>query len=265
MDVKAGWSDDLTRLHESEAGKGISIDVYSRDCGIAALKDRIAPDASILELGSSSGFMLNEMRKAFPHSTITGSDFLPDVVARLRSSSSEKITTIDITSNNLPDKSYDAVVALNVFEHINEHEKAAREVLRILKPGGIFYMEVPGGPGLYDSYDASLMHFRRYTRKSARNLLQESGFKIIEQSAIGFLAYPGFWATKKMNRMRFGIALNEELVRRSIHESAESHLLSASIKIEKKLRKFFRFPIGIRHTAVCTHGSILESSGNLSL
>lgn len=249
--MASGWSDDLTRLHENEAGSGISIDVYSRDCAIAALQRRIAPDASILELGSSSGFMLKRMRQAFPRSSITGSDFLPDIVARLRDATQEKVAEINITANRLPSKNYDAVVALNVFEHIEDDEKAAREVFRILKPGGIFYMEVPGGPELYDSCDASLMHFRRYTRRSVQNLLQGAGLKIIEQSAIGFLAYPGFWVTKKINRMRFGTGPNEQLVRRSIHEAAESPLLAASIRIENKLRKRFCFPFGIRQTAVC--------------
>jgi hypothetical protein len=93
-------------------------------------------------------------------------------------------------------------------------------------------MEVPGGPELYDSYDASLMHFRRYTRQSVRSLLQGAGLKIAEQSAIGFLAYPGFWVTKKLNRIRFGTGPNAELVPRSIHEAAESPLLAASIRIE---------------------------------
>lgn len=250
MDLKSGWSDDLTKLHESEAGKGISIDVYSRDCAVAALKDRIAPNASILELGSSSGFMLKDIREAFPHSTVTGSDFLPEIVSRLRTVSPENIAIVDITSNDLPERCYDAVVALNVFEHIHDHDKAAREVFRILKPGGVFYMEVPGGPGLYDGYDASLMHFRRYTRRSVRDLLQGAGFSMVEQSAIGFLVYPGFWATKKLNRMRFGTGPNDELVRRSIHEAAESTFLAATIVIERKLRKVFRFPAGVRQTAI---------------
>jgi hypothetical protein len=64
--VTRGWTDDLTRLHENEAGSGISIDVYSRDCGIASLQGRIAPDASVLELGSSSGFMLKHDAASVP-------------------------------------------------------------------------------------------------------------------------------------------------------------------------------------------------------
>lgn len=249
MSSSAGWSDDLTKLHESAAGSGISIDVYSRYCGVKALEGRIQPDGSILELGSSSGYMLKDIRKSFPRSSITGSDFLADVVERLRSTSSERIAAIDITSNDLQDRSYDAVVALNVFEHIEDHEKAAREVFRVLKSGGIFYMEVPGGPNLYDAYDASLMHFRRYTRSSVRNLLLGAGFRLVEQSAIGFLAYPGFWATKKLNRLRFGTSPNEDLVRKSIHDAAESRLLSLSIKLERKLGRFLSFPVGIRQTA----------------
>jgi 2-polyprenyl-3-methyl-5-hydroxy-6-metoxy-1,4-benzoquinol methylase len=86
------------------------------------------------------------MRQAFPSSSITGSDFLPDVVARLRSASQETVAEIDITANSLPSKFYDAVVALNVFEHIEDHEKAAREVFRILSRAVSFIWKSPAAP-----------------------------------------------------------------------------------------------------------------------
>lgn len=46
----------------------------------------------------------------------------------------------------LPDGIADAVVSLHVFEHLRHPEFAAREVARILKPGGIFLAGSPTAP-----------------------------------------------------------------------------------------------------------------------
>lgn len=50
---------------------------------------------------------------------------------------------IDITNINLPDESFDMVVAIHVLEHITEDHRALSEVRRILKPNGVFLVMVP--------------------------------------------------------------------------------------------------------------------------
>lgn len=42
-----------------------------------------------------------------------------------------------------PDGSYDAVMAIETLEHVVDHERAAREAFRVLRPGGAFYITVP--------------------------------------------------------------------------------------------------------------------------
>lgn len=46
----------------------------------------------------------------------------------------------------LPEHTADAVVCLHVFEHLKDVEGPAREVARILKPGGVFLAGTPVGP-----------------------------------------------------------------------------------------------------------------------
>lgn len=41
------------------------------------------------------------------------------------------------------DGSYDAVIAIETLEHVVDHERAAAEAFRLLRPGGAFYITVP--------------------------------------------------------------------------------------------------------------------------
>lgn len=50
---------------------------------------------------------------------------------------------LDITQLDLPDASFDAVLAIHVLEHIREEARAFREIHRVLKPGGWALLAVP--------------------------------------------------------------------------------------------------------------------------
>jgi SAM-dependent methyltransferase len=49
----------------------------------------------------------------------------------------------DLTATGLADQSFDAVICSHVLEHIQNDRAAMREMLRLLKPGGIAYIQVP--------------------------------------------------------------------------------------------------------------------------
>lgn len=49
----------------------------------------------------------------------------------------------DAESLPFPDNTYDAVVAIEVFEHVRSPWKATSEMLRVLKPGGIGIVSMP--------------------------------------------------------------------------------------------------------------------------
>lgn len=96
-----GWSDALTSLHEDEAGSNLSIDIHSRHCVVATVR-RYAPNpSSILELGSSSGYLLSELSTNFPDADIVGSDVVPSIVEKLKNTQTQKIELIDINTGSI--------------------------------------------------------------------------------------------------------------------------------------------------------------------
>jgi SAM-dependent methyltransferase len=47
------------------------------------------------------------------------------------------------THTGLPEESFDTILALDVLEHLRYPHRAAAEISRILKPGGLLYVTVP--------------------------------------------------------------------------------------------------------------------------
>src|SRR5262249_2208368 len=152
----------------------------------------------------------------------------------------------------LPDASVDAVVMLNVLEHIRDDRTAAAQAARIIKPGGVLVVEVPAGPHLYDAYDEYLQHERRYTAATLAALLQSSGLTLLERSPLGFSVYPAFAMVKRRNQRQ--ATENPEAKRRvvesNIRETRSSALLRLLFAGEAWLGRFCSFPAGIRCVAV---------------
>ena len=53
---------------------------------------------------------------------------------------------LDIQATELPDDSYDIIIANHVLEHVDDFRLALKEVYRILKPGGTFICSFPMDP-----------------------------------------------------------------------------------------------------------------------
>jgi SAM-dependent methyltransferase len=248
----SGWSDGLTSMHEDVAGAAHPIDVASRAHAVAQLQRSVPrPDAAVLEVGCSSGYLLREMRAALPEAFLIGADYVRGPLEALASSMpTVPILQFDLQRCPLPDGSVDAVVLLNVLEHIEDDAAAVAHLFRILKPGGAAVVEIPAGPHLYDVYDKELMHFRRYRRKGAVSLFEQAGFRVEKASHLGFFVYPGFWAVKKKNRWFPSKDSDAAVVAKDI-KAGDNRLLSALMKLELKLGAKMSYPVGIRCVLTC--------------
>jgi SAM-dependent methyltransferase len=200
---ESGWSDALTAIHEQDAGDDHFIDRASRSHAIEELARHLnSAIPVILEVGCSTGFMLRAIRDAFPKALTLGSDYVAGPLEALGAAlPGVPLFQFDLRACPLPATSLDALVALNVLEHIDRDEDALREIVRLLKPGGVAVIEVPAGPGLYDGYDRQLLHRRRYSLTELAGKAERAGLTVASRSHLGFFLYPAFWAVKKKNRL----------------------------------------------------------------
>ena len=75
------------------------------------------------------------------------------------------------------DETFDAVVAQAVLEHVVDPERAAAEIWRVLKPGGVVYAETP----FLQQVHAGPFDFTRYTHLGHRRLFRR--FREIDSGA----------------------------------------------------------------------------------
>ena len=74
---------------------------------------------------------------------------------------------------------FDTVFALNVVEHIEDDRQAVANCYKLLAPGGHLVLLMPAYPALYNGFDKGLGHYRRYTRRTMRELLA-TRFEVIK-------------------------------------------------------------------------------------
>ena len=96
----------------------------------------------------------------------------------------------------------DVVVALDVIEHLDDDRLALREILRVLRPGGVLLATVPAYAFLWSSHDEALGHRRRYLRPQLRERVRSAGFEITLCSYIMGSILPIAIAVRLAERVR---------------------------------------------------------------
>lgn len=252
----SGWTDDLTAFHADTADSNHFIDRASRQNAINQLSKHLAGvDApTILEIGCLAGLTLQDIRQILPKASVIGADYVREPLEQLAVTMPEvPFIHFDLVKCPLPDNSLDAVVLLNVLEHIEDDAEAVRQLYRILKPGGIAVIEVPAGPTLYDVYDKLLMHYRRYSLAQLTRLTRKAGFQLVQRSHLAFFLYPGFWLVKQRNKRFLSEkdAVQEQVVAKNIRSTKNNPLFATLMKTELTLGKRISYPFGIRCLVTC--------------
>ena len=97
---------------------------------------------------------------------------------------------------------FDAVVMVNVLEHIADDAEIIRTIFRLLKPGGRLLVFVPALPALYGSLDRVFGHYRRYTKSLLEQLVAGAGFGVVRVRYFDILGVLPWWIVGRLARSR---------------------------------------------------------------
>ncbi len=110
----------------------------------AYLLPRLAPGMRLLDVGCGPGTITTGLARAVAPGETIGIEVVPNVLDQARDhAASEGVTNVRFEEASvyaLPyaDATFDVAHAHQVLQHLTQPEDAAREVLRILRPGGLF-------------------------------------------------------------------------------------------------------------------------------
>jgi ubiquinone/menaquinone biosynthesis C-methylase UbiE len=247
------WSDELEAIHE-ESSRSHFIDRWTRRAMLKQLGDPGA-DAVILDLGCSSGYLLEDLHAAHPRAALIGIDLIGAGLRKAHAQVPEaRLLQADAGALPLADGSVDLALSANLLEHVSDDTRVLRELRRVLRPGARAILVVPAGPQLYDYYDRFLGHQRRYARGELADRARAAGLVPVVGHYLGSLLYPAFWLVKQRNRRRFGRLDGAALQARVEHDIANTRSSPAgagACRIEEwLLDRGLRLPLGIRELIV---------------
>jgi 2-polyprenyl-3-methyl-5-hydroxy-6-metoxy-1,4-benzoquinol methylase len=152
-------------------------------------------NCDVLDVGCGEGFFAAELKK--DSNRVTGIDRLP--VAE-KNGAMERYFTADLDQGIAPvieqlaEKRFDRVLLLDVLEHLKQPDRLLMQCGQVLKPDGAIVVSLPNVAnitvrlmllfGKFNYTERGILdrtHCRFFTRKTARKLLKENHYRILEE------------------------------------------------------------------------------------
>ncbi len=155
-----------------------------------------------LEIGSGIGDYAALWLPDVKHITVTEGDEQRLKALHERFTGDSRVTVRELLLPVTVHGSHSAIVALNVWEHIDEQVEALRSARDLLRPGGAVVLIVPAFEFAMSKFDREIGHVRRYTTASMRSALTEAGLEPGEVRYVNPVGLMSWFVMCKLLRQR---------------------------------------------------------------
>ena len=161
----------------------------------------------LVDVGSGTGALLRAFTPLAAEAVGVESDPVPLAISRER-----RLDVREGRADRLPfeAESVDVLTAFDVLEHLADDIGAAKEFLRVLRPGAAAVVSVPAYRWLWSGHDVIHGHRRRYTKRRLEDLLTGAGFDVM--------------AAGDFNSLLLPLAVAQRLGLRALRRSVQSDL-----------------------------------------
>jgi SAM-dependent methyltransferase len=203
------------------------------------LSPREGERLAVLDAGCGTGGLLANLRSS---AWRAGVEISAEGLRLARKRVGATLVCGSVAALPFADGSFDAVVSIDVLCHSGVVERqAVEEAARVLRPGGLFLVQVPAFDFLRGEHDAAVWTKRRYRRAEVATLLSSVGLALRQSAYRNSLLFPLAAVLRLVRR------------RRKAREQAQSDvrpvprplnaILSAVLAVERRLGG--RFPFGL--------------------
>jgi SAM-dependent methyltransferase len=164
--------------------------------------DRLAAEVRprrprILDIGCGPG---NTIRRFLRAGDVYGFDYSLDSLAFARTKGIKNVFSGDSVALPIASGAFDCVIALDVLEHVEDDARLLREIVRVLRPGGLFFITVPAFMALWRYHDEAYGHFRRYRRGELDRRVREAGLEVAVCQFFKCAFFPPLWVLAVLER-----------------------------------------------------------------
>jgi SAM-dependent methyltransferase len=198
----------------------------------------------LLDIGCGTGAMSARLAR---WGRVVSADFSPLALKFSRKRGLKHLVGADAMRLPFASETFDALIAMDMLEHLPDDRAALCEFHRVLKPGGCVVATVPAYPHLWSEHDIALMHHRRYRRHEVAERFRAAGFRLEKLSHTMTMLYPLVALQRRLN------------ARRPPHDPPEAAMplfptpvnaaLTGLLTAENALARRLNFPFGV--TILC--------------
>lgn len=173
----------------------------------APLAQRARPLA-VLDAGCGTGGNSAYLKR---YGAVTGVDFAAEALRFARQRPGLRLARASVEALPFADASFDLVLSNDVLCHLGvaSDRTALREFRRVLRPGGVLYLQLPAYEWLRSHHDEAVHTDHRYTAAELRRLLRAGGLRPLRITHANAALLPAAAAWRALNHIRPGRPVEE--------------------------------------------------------
>lgn len=194
----------------------------------------------ILDAGCGTGVAFPVLK---PFGSVIGVDVSAEAL-RFAKKVGEKTKKASVTNLPFPNESFDMVLSLDVLYHawVGDYDKALREYVRVLRPGGILVWREPAFDWLKSGHDLVDFTERRFTKEQMKESLQRLPLEIKKLSYINMILFP----LVIIKRLPTILHIEKPQAKSDVDHVASwlNNVLTCVLSLESHLVPYVSFPFG---------------------